>query len=242
MGVVTEGDLELTKEAIVQLPIDALALAVLKNYSESSGWSRHNWVNSATGVLGRGAHLDALAEAWAWLEAKALVAKSPSQSSESARFITRMGLRAVELNSLAEIQASDRIALDLHPRLDGKVRPVFLLGDYEIAAFKAMKEVEVRVREIGAFPADLVGVKLMRKAFEPGKGPLSIQNLEAGEQQARSDLFAGVIGSFKNPTSHRAVVYEDPTEASEVVLVADLLMRVLDSVEASIENQRGNSI
>ncbi len=47
-----------------------------------------------------------------------------------------------------------------------------------------------------------------------------------------ADLFAGALGSFKNPTSHRVVTYQDPTEASEVVLVADLLMRILDTVEA----------
>ena len=54
---------------------------------------------------------------------------------------------------------------------------------------------------------------------------------EGGERQARSDLFAGAIGSFKNPTSHRSVTYSDPTEASEVIMLADLLMQILDSIE-----------
>jgi hypothetical protein len=33
---------------------------------------------------------------------------------------------------------------------------------------------------------------------------------------------------FKNPSSHRQVEYDDPTAASEVVLLADLLLRLLD--------------
>lgn len=113
----------------------------------------------------------------------------------------------------------------------GKVRPIFLLGDYETAAFKAMKDVEVRVRELAKLPNDLIGVTLMRQAFNPTSGPLTDPAHEGGERQARTDLFAGTIGSFKNPTSHRSVTYSDPTEASEVVLLADLLMRILDSVE-----------
>jgi hypothetical protein len=46
------------------------------------------------------------------------------------------------------------------------------------------------------------------------------------------ELFTGVIGSFKNPTSHRDVVDDDLTEAAEPALLADLLMRILDRIEA----------
>jgi hypothetical protein len=35
------------------------------------------------------------------------------------------------------------------------------------------------------------------------------------------------IGTFKNPPSHRQVDYDDSTEASEVIMLADLLMRIL---------------
>lgn len=41
-------------------------------------------------------------------------------------------------------------------------------------------------------------------------------------------LYWGSIGVFKNPSSHRPVEFEDPTLASEVVLLADLLLRLLD--------------
>lgn len=176
-------------------------------------------------------HIHALAEAWSWLDSRGLVAQDPSQSSSSARFITRAGRQALGRGSLEETRAAERLALELHPRLQGRVRPIFLLGGYETAAFKAMKEVEVRVRDLAQLPADLIGVRLMREAFKQNGGPLACMSHEAGERQARADLFAGAIGSFKNPTSHRSVTYTDPSEASEVILLADLLMRILDTIE-----------
>jgi uncharacterized protein (TIGR02391 family) len=227
------GDLGLKAETIIELPIESLALAVLENYAATNAWNRNNWLLGAQAAFGRGPHMQALAEAWSWLEARALVAPNPDQSSPEARIVTRAGRRAIQQGSLKEILAAERIGLALHPRLEGKIRPIFLLGDYETAAFKAMKEVEVRVRELAGLPNDLIGVPLMRQAFNSNGGPLTDTTHEGGERQARSDLFAGAIGSFKNPTSHRTVTYTDPTEASEVIMLADLLMRILDSIEST---------
>ena len=232
-GMSSEGDLGLKAETINQLPVESLALAVLENYAAANSWNQRNWMLGAQQALGRGSHMLALAEAWSWLEARALVVPDAEQSSSNARVITRAGRRAIEQGSLNEILAAERIGLSLHPRLEGKIRPIFLLGDYETAAFKAMKEVEVRVRELAGLPNELIGVALMRQAFNPNTGPLTNMSHEGGERQARSDLFAGAIGSFKNPTSHRVVTYTDPTEASEVIMLADLLMRILDSSEAA---------
>jgi hypothetical protein len=48
---------------------------------------------------------------------------------------------------------------------------------------------------------------------------------------ALMDLFKGAIGLFKNPSSHRRVDFSDATEAAEIVLLADLLLRLLDKIE-----------
>lgn len=136
----TEGDLGLKPETIIELPIESLALAVLDNFVATEAWNRENWMLAARSVLGSGVHLEVLAEAWSWLEARTLVAPDPNQSSTGARIITRAGKRAMQQSSLDEILAAERIGLSLHPRLAGKIRPIFLLDDYETAAFKAMKE------------------------------------------------------------------------------------------------------
>jgi uncharacterized protein (TIGR02391 family) len=130
----------------------------------------------------------------------------------------------------ALLRAEARLDIDLHPSIARRVRSQFLLGEYELAALAALREVEIRVREIaGASPSD-IGRKLMREAFKPEDGSLADPNADPGEQQALSDLFAGAIGVFKNPSSHREVNFDDPTYASEVVLFADLLLRMLDGM------------
>lgn len=90
-----------------------------------------------------------------------------------------------------------------------------------------MRTVEERVRELAAAGNEEVGVNLMKKAFANG-GPLRDEQAVAGEADAMMALFWGAIGVFKNPPSHRTVHYEDPTEAAEAVLFADLLLRMLD--------------
>jgi len=72
----------------------------------------------------------------------------------------------------------------------------------------------------------------MRKVFGNG-GSLEDTELDPGERVGVMELFAGAIGTFKNPPSQRQVDYANPTEASEVVLLADLLMRLLDRYSAS---------
>jgi uncharacterized protein (TIGR02391 family) len=123
--------------------------------------------------------------------------------------------------------------VDLRFRIRDRVLPQFLLGEYELAAFAALREVEIRVRELSGAPESLVGVRLMHEAFKLDDGPLYDPTLDGGEAEAMMALFRRAIGVFKNPPSHRAVDYgEDPVQASEVVSLADLLLRLLDDAEA----------
>lgn len=151
------------------------------------------------------------------------------------RWQPRTGLEiAAEAEPLHRLSNEARIGAGLHPRIAGTVRQQFLLGEYELAAFTAMREVEIRVRELAAEPASTIGVNLMKKAFNAG-GALVDPALDPGEREATMALFWGAIGVFKNPSSHRQVRFDDPGEAADVIQLADLLHRLLDRVEARIK-------
>jgi uncharacterized protein (TIGR02391 family) len=103
-----------------------------------------------------------------------------------------------------------------------------------------MKAAEVRVRRLGSFGDDDIGVELMSRAFGPN-GPLTDLSSGKGEQEGMRALFAGAYAVLRNPTGHREVRYDDVSEAADAVQVASLLMRILDRVEARLAGHRAAS-
>ncbi|MGH6848784.1 MAG: TIGR02391 family protein [Methylocella sp.] len=121
----------------------------------------------------------------------------------------------------------------MNPRIREDVWSHYHRGKYDTAVFEAMKAVEVAVRAAAGFTAADIDTKLMRKEFDVENGPLTDKATEQAERQARSDLFAGAIGSYKNPHSHRNVALDDPDEAAEIVMLANHVLRIVDSHKAS---------
>lgn len=109
--------------------------------------------------------------------------------------------------------------------------------EFDTAVFLAFKEIEVRVRKLSKLPADLVGIQLVRKAFDVDSGPLSDPQVPRAEREALSHLFSGAIGCYKNPHSHRDVQLSF-NEAFEMLLVASHLLQVLDRREAALLTSR----
>lgn len=226
-------------DRIRHLPTPDLALRLLQSLAKGNGIIdantllrgaeqayQHNQEKDVDFLLGR------LSDAWAWLEAHGLIGPGARNTTTSWQRVTTAGRElATDTKALSKLWASERLAGSLHPVLEEKVRPIFNLGDYETACFAAMKAVEVEVRRASGLDSAIIGVDLMRQAFKPDGGPLADMHAHRGERLAIMELYAGAIGAFKNPASHRTVHFDDPTEAAEVIQTADLLLRLLRRAE-----------
>lgn len=219
-------------ETVLEMEPEELAPFVLKYLNTQKNINRYNFslgtapefIEYAGGR--RGDVMEGLMVAWMWLEKELFIAPKPGESGDWA-FITPRGRKVLEEQNFDAYKKESTLPSDyLDPILVRKVKPSFIRGDYETAIFQAFKEVEVRVRKAGGYDKEEIGVPLMRKAFHPETGKLTNKEATGGEKQAMMDLFAGAVGLFKNPVSHRSFAIA-PEQAADAIQVANCLLKIL---------------
>ena len=172
----------------------------------------------------------ALAEAWNWLTVQGLLIPDPGINGNNGYMVLSRRARALlsegTFKNYARSVAFPRSLL--HPTIATEVWIDLARGDLETAVFKAFRAVEIAVREAGAFGDADIGVQLMRKAFDKSSGPLTDNSYPESERESLAHLFAGSIGSYKNPHSHRTVSITEASEAQEMIVLASHLLRIVD--------------
>ena len=187
--------------------------------------------------------LFALMEAWQYLFSEGYIALKPKDLAGVSDagtiltyFITRRGEAAETLENYEVFRKADLLRKhQLHHIIAEKVWSIFAQGSYDTAVLEAFKQVEVAVRKAGGYTKNDYGKDLMRTAFNVDEGSLTDKNQSKAERQARSDLFAGAIGSYKNPSSHENIEMT-PEEAAEVIVFASHLLRIVDSCAERVAN------
>ena len=216
-------------------PFEIISFDLMRPYFQAHPSVRERYPNEHDKEI-----LFALMESWQWLEREGFVAPRPTHLPEGTfssgvprYFVTKRGKTIETPQALEDYRKGNLLPKrQLHPTIAQKVWSLFLQGDYDTAVFQAFKEVEVAVRKAGGYADTDWGVDLMRKAFG-NEGPLTDSERPPPEQQARAHLFAGAIGSYKNPGSHRNVDFT-AEEAAEVIIFASHLLRIVDSRQKNL--------
>jgi uncharacterized protein (TIGR02391 family) len=217
-----------TPDYVLELEPEALGGYLLESLStgNSQDLRLDNFTSRMRAHYKQDAVNNAFLEAWAWLVREGLLIATKGDTY----LISRRGRKLKGRQDLEAFRKSNILPKEsLHPVIADRVWPNFLRGEYETAVFQAFKEVEAAVRTAGRFQATDIGTDLIEKAFDRNSGPLTDMALPEAERQAMFALFAGAVGLFKNPSSHRHITLNDPKEAAEMIGLASLLMRTVDS-------------
>lgn len=223
-------------EVLLSLEVEELAWVVLEYLrslpKDSPQFGLHNFSLSHTVAEYPGEYqkniTNALREAWMWLKREGFIISTQGFHPNMVS-ITRKGEDVENSYALEAYRKAKLLPKKLlHPVIAQKVYHLFLRGDYDTGIFQAYKEVEIAVRNAGDYTAADYGVDLMRKAFQADNGPLTDQNQLKPEREATAHMFAGAIGLYKNPQSHRNVPVT-AEEAVKIIMLASHLLGIVDS-------------
>lgn len=172
-----------------------------------------------------------LAEAWSWLLGRGFLAAQPGLGLNQGYFVTRRG-KAWLSAALPETWLAGNLLPErqLDPELAAEILPRFVAGALDSAVRDAFRRVEVRLRSASGLGDGLDPKDLVHAAFRvsPQPGPMvKGRTRRRSEIEGERDLLVGAMQRFRNPGTHNDIGLDDPAEAVELILLANLLLRIV---------------
>lgn len=202
-----------------------------KKISLFSPQTKKGWSYSSSESLK--SHLDVLVH-------EQLIICTKNNPSESRYVVTQKAYEAVDSNFnepdtsfLKHITPLADIS-NLDNELKQRCLPILGAGSsdptlWDSAVRTAGVILEERLRQKGAIgDPNITGQGLVNKIFSK-TGTLASKFTVDSERQGYRDLYAGIIGSYRNPSAHRLI---DPTpeEGGAFIIFVDLLLKKLDDL------------
>lgn len=126
------------------------------------------------------------------------------------------------LNEEELILATDLSEL-LHRRIADNCGRLYRDGYFPQAAFEAMKQVELALREKTVAPKNLFGRRLIKRAFKEGRGIKLTVSLGTEYQEHALNLFEGAFGYYRNYAAHDGEKIDKQICARILVVGSELL-------------------
>lgn len=104
-------------------------------------------------------------------------------------------------------------------------------GDYDRVVREACVVLEDRIRKAAGYGKGQMGVALMQSAFS-AKNPVLRLSAHEQEQQGAMNIFAGIMGFFRNDAGHNLVESYSQDDVIRLVAMIDLLLKLVSDAAA----------
>ena len=190
------------------------------------------WINDYYQIELESTEIQLVCDAVQELKASNLITRDSRQYSDNFVVLTESGKEVVEKQKDPDIFGLRLEQVVKNGELLSRCLGHFTSEEYEDSVFNAFKLVEEKVRNKAGLGAGDLGVDLMTKALHPRTGKLVIPTCKLPpEQEGVYNLFKGAIAFYKNPSSHRSVVYDNRLSVIRVIALAELLLGILEKAE-----------
>jgi len=148
---------------------------------------------------------------------------------EETFYPTRFGFRFLEYEFNRVIKEYTLLPQTyIHPKIVNKSFRLLDSGEFESAVLQAFKCIETSIRDKIGASKDEIGMRLIRKAFNPENGDLTNYDLPIPEREAFANYIAGAFGYYKNPCSHRDLKLDFISTFDRIAVASDLL-KIIDN-------------